>query len=87
MGARRITIGVKTLPPIGCLPAVITLFRLGNNECVETLNHDTIAFNRRLNFTSEQLKIMLTDLKLVVFDVYQTLDGLITRPGESSESF
>ncbi|GMN59783.1 hypothetical protein TIFTF001_028868 [Ficus carica] len=82
LGARRI--GVKTSPPIGCLPAVITLFRLGNNECVETLNHDTIAFNRRLNFTSEQLKIMLTDLKLVVFDVYQTLYGLITRPGESS---
>ncbi|GMN32416.1 hypothetical protein TIFTF001_041725 [Ficus carica] len=81
LGARKI--GVTTLPPIGCLPAAITLFGLGSDECVERLNRNAMEFNQRLNSTSEQLKIRLPGLNLVVVDVYQTLYGLITRPGES----
>ncbi|XP_073286724.1 GDSL esterase/lipase At5g03810-like isoform X2 [Primulina huaijiensis] len=43
LGARRI--GVTSLPPTGCLPAAITLFGFGRNECVARLNRDAVAFN------------------------------------------
>lgn len=85
MGARKI--GVTTLPPIGCLPTVLTLFGSGKNECVERLNRDAISFNRRLNNTSEMLKNKLSNLTLVVFDIYQPLYQLITKPAENGTSF
>ncbi|PON71229.1 Lipase [Trema orientale] len=80
MGARKI--GVTTLPPLGCLPAAITLFGLGSNQCIEKFNNDAISFNRRLNRTSENLRNRLPNLNLVVLDVYQPLYDLITNPVE-----
>ncbi|KAH0632474.1 hypothetical protein KY290_035890 [Solanum tuberosum] len=81
LGARRI--GVTTLPPAGCLPAAITLFGRGTNECVAKLNKDAISFNKKLNRTSQKLKSKLPGIKLVVFDIYQPLFDLITKPAES----
>ncbi|KAF4390820.1 hypothetical protein G4B88_015710 [Cannabis sativa] len=55
LGAR--SIGVMTsLPPLGCLPGMITLFGFGKDECVDPLNYDALSFNRRLNSTSQALK-------------------------------
>ncbi|KAG2310245.1 hypothetical protein Bca52824_021802 [Brassica carinata] len=49
--ARRI--GVTTLPPLGCLPAAITMFDgAGNNTCVERLNSNAVFFNTKLNNAS-----------------------------------
>ena len=81
LGARRI--GVTTLPPTGCLPAAVTLFGRGTNECVAKLNKDAISFNKKLNRTSEKLKSKLPGIKLVVFDIYQPLFDLIIKPAES----
>lgn len=81
LGARRI--GVTTLPPTGCLPAAITLFGRGTNECVAKLNKDAISFNKKLNRTSQKLRNKLPGIKLVVFDIYQPLFDLITKPAES----
>ena len=81
LGARRI--GVTSLPPIGCLPAVITLFGAHINECVTSLNSDAINFNEKLNTTSQNLKNMLPGLNLVVFDIYQPLYDLATKPSEN----
>jgi hypothetical protein len=78
LGARRI--GVTSLPPIGCLPAAITIFGLGGNQCVGRLNKDAVSFNNRLNATSQRLKNRLSGLKLVVFDIYQPLLNLSTDP-------
>ncbi|KAK4281584.1 hypothetical protein QN277_013057 [Acacia crassicarpa] len=80
LGARRI--GVTTLPPIGCLPAAITLFGAGSNQCVARLNRDAISFNNKLKSKSESLKSRLPRLKLVVFDIYQPLLDLITSPSD-----
>ncbi|KAF3441755.1 hypothetical protein FNV43_RR15670 [Rhamnella rubrinervis] len=80
MGARRI--GVTSLPPTGCLPASITLFGAGNNQCVERLNRDAVLFNNKLNTTSQTLR-NLPGLKLVVFDIYQPLLDMITRPTDN----
>lgn len=84
LGARKI--GVTTLAPIGCLPTAITLFGLGQNECVERLNHDALVFNEKLNATSELMKNRFTDLVLVVFDIYQPLFDLISNPTEHGSS-
>ncbi|KAL3628402.1 hypothetical protein CASFOL_027448 [Castilleja foliolosa] len=81
LGARRI--GVTSLPPTGCLPAAITLFGSGSNRCVSRLNGDAVLFNNKLNATSQYLKTRLPGLKLVVFDIYQPLLDLITKPSDN----
>lgn len=74
LGARRI--GVTSLPPFGCLPATITLFGGGSNQCITRLNQDAASFNNKLNSTSQNLRNSLPGLKLVVFDIYQPLMDL-----------
>ncbi|XP_075635740.1 GDSL esterase/lipase At5g22810 [Castanea sativa] len=81
LGARKI--GVTTLPPIGCLPAAITIFGSDSNECVARLNHDAVSFNTKLNATSLRLQKKLSGLNLVVFDIYQTLFDLVTKPTDN----
>uniref|UniRef100_A0A7N0UA03 GDSL esterase/lipase n=1 Tax=Kalanchoe fedtschenkoi TaxID=63787 RepID=A0A7N0UA03_KALFE len=80
LGARRI--GVVTLPPLGCLPAAITLFGSGRNHCVARLNRDAVMFNNKLNSTTLDLQKLLPDLRLVVLDIYQPLLDMITKPAD-----
>ncbi|KAK9168472.1 hypothetical protein Syun_000612 [Stephania yunnanensis] len=80
LGARRI--GVTSLPPLGCLPAAITLFGLGTNACVPKLNQDATSFNNKLNTTSQNLQKKLSGLNMVVFDIYQPLFDLVTKPSD-----
>lgn len=78
LGARRI--GVTSLPPMGCLPASVTLFGGGNDGCVERLNNDSLTFNRKLGVAADAVKRRHPDLKLVVFDIYQPLLDLVQNP-------
>ncbi|XP_058204152.1 GDSL esterase/lipase At5g03810-like [Rhododendron vialii] len=80
VGVRRI--GVTTLPPTGCLPAAITLFGGGSNQCIGRLNQDAVAFNNKLSTTAQYLKSNFPGLKVVVFDIYQPLLDLITKPSD-----
>ncbi|KAK6943926.1 GDSL lipase/esterase [Dillenia turbinata] len=81
LGVRRF--GVTNLPPTGCLPAAITLFGSGSNQCVQRLNRDAVSFNNKLNATSQALQSRFPDLKLVVFDIYQPLLDMIMNPSEN----
>ncbi|PWA57558.1 GDSL esterase/lipase [Artemisia annua] len=81
LGVRKI--GVTTLPPTGCLPAAVTLFGMGSNNCISRLNNDTVVFNKKLNATSSKLIARFPDLKLVVFDVYHPLLDIITKPAKN----
>ncbi|KAI3442891.1 Lipase_GDSL domain-containing protein, partial [Psidium guajava] len=81
LGARRI--GVTSLAPTGCLPAAITLFGSGSNQCVARLNQDAVLFNNKLKSTSQSLQNRLPGLKLVVFDIYQPLLDMVTKPTEN----
>lgn len=47
------------------------------------LNLDAMSFNNKLNNTSQILKSKLPGLKLVVFDIYQPLLELITKPTDN----
>ncbi|EOY33611.1 GDSL esterase/lipase isoform 2, partial [Theobroma cacao] len=81
LGARKI--GVTTLPPLGCLPAAITVFGSDSNKCVAKLNSNAVSFNNKLNATSQRLQKKLSGLNLVVFDIYQSLFNLVTKPAEN----
>ncbi|EEF34923.1 GDSL esterase/lipase At5g22810 isoform X2 [Ricinus communis] len=81
LGARKI--GVTTLPPLGCLPAAITIFGSDSNDCVANLNQDSVSFNNKLNATSQSLRNKLSGLKLVVFDIYQPLYDIVTKPSDN----
>lgn len=81
LGVRKI--GVTSLSPFGCLPAAITLFGGGSNQCVPRLNQDAASFNNKLNGTSQSLQTKLPGLKLVVFDIYHPLLDLVTKPTDN----
>ncbi|KAL5765626.1 hypothetical protein ACOSP7_016243 [Xanthoceras sorbifolium] len=81
LGARKI--GVTTLPPLGCLPAAVTIFGSDSNECVAKLNDNAVSFNNKLNATSQSLQKKLSGLNLVVLDIYQPLYDLVTKPSDN----
>ncbi|KAK1383639.1 hypothetical protein POM88_021374 [Heracleum sosnowskyi] len=80
LGARKI--GVTTLPPMGCLPASITLFGDGSHQCLPNMNVVALSFNNKLNITSLRLQNKLTVLNLVILDIYQSLYDLVTKPAD-----
>ncbi|XP_064971338.1 GDSL esterase/lipase APG isoform X1 [Musa acuminata AAA Group] len=84
LGARKI--GVTSLPPLGCLPASITLFGHGSNECVRRLNSDAQNFNRKLNTAADSLAKQLPNLKIAIFDIYKPLHDLATLPSDFGRS-
>lgn len=84
MGARKI--GVTTLPPLGCVPAVITIFGEDRNDCVEKINKVAVRFNKKLNSTSQKLQTKLSGLNLVVLDIYQPLHDLVKHPTDYGEA-
>ncbi|KMZ56304.1 GDSL esterase/lipase APG [Zostera marina] len=83
MGARKI--GVTSLPPLGCVPAAITLFGFGQNVCVQRLNNDARGFNVKINAAVDVLgkEKQFSKLKLAVFDIYTPLLKLVNKPYES----
>lgn len=84
LGARKI--GVTTVPPIGCLPAFITIFGKDNNICVKKMNKVAISFNNKLNDTSIKLQKKLLGLNLVILDIYQPLIDLVTHPSDNGNT-
>ncbi|XP_038992560.1 GDSL esterase/lipase At5g22810-like [Hibiscus syriacus] len=84
LGARRI--GVTSLPPLGCLPAAITSFGFGRNQCVARLNSNAFSFNNKLNDRCQSLKSMFSELNLVVLDIYTPLYDLIMNPADKGFS-
>ncbi|ERM93993.1 hypothetical protein AMTR_s00136p00069360 [Amborella trichopoda] len=81
LGARRI--GVTSLPPLGCLPATITLFGFGSNQCVSRINSDAQNFNKKLKAATSSLQKKLPSLKIAVFDIYTPLFDLAKNPSKS----
>lgn len=80
LGARRI--GVTSLPPLGCVPAAITLFGGGSNDCVAKLNADAQGFNRKLTAEVRSLAKQLSNLKIAVFDIYKPVFDLVQKPSD-----
>lgn len=78
LGARKV--GVTSLPPLGCLPAAITLFGQHENGCVSRINGDAQGFNKKVNSIATKLPKQLPGLKIAVFDIYKPLLDLVKAP-------
>lgn len=78
LGARKI--GVTSLPPLGCFPAVVTLFGNKESGCVARINTDAQNFNKKVNSAAVSLKKQLPGLKLVIFDIFTPLYDIIKSP-------
>uniref|UniRef100_A0A2N9EI90 GDSL esterase/lipase APG n=1 Tax=Fagus sylvatica TaxID=28930 RepID=A0A2N9EI90_FAGSY len=80
LGARKL--GVTSLPPLGCLPAAITLFGFHEKGCVSRINTDAQGFNKKINSAAANLQKKLPGLKIVIFDIYKPLNDLIRSPSK-----
>lgn len=80
LGARKI--GVTSLPPLGCVPAAITLFGFHEPGCVSRLNTDAQAFNNKINSAAKSLQKKLPGLTIVVFDIYKPFYDLVKSPSK-----
>ncbi|NP_001315775.1 GDSL esterase/lipase APG-like precursor [Malus domestica] len=78
LGARKI--GVTSLPPLGCLPAAITLFGNHEQRCVARINSDAQGFNKKINSAAGNLQKQLSGLNIVIFDIYKPLYDVIKAP-------
>ncbi|KAI3904003.1 hypothetical protein MKW92_018352 [Papaver armeniacum] len=81
LGARRI--GVTSLPPLGCLPAMITLMGHGEQGCVARLNTDAQGFNKKVGAATAQLQKKFPDLKIAIFDIYTPFLDLVQSPAKN----
>ncbi|PIA31941.1 hypothetical protein AQUCO_04700064v1 [Aquilegia coerulea] len=70
-----LTIGIVGLPPIGCLPFLLTLNH--QHECIETYSIAAQEFNQMLQ---EELRVMQNanpGILLIYGDIYEPLQGII----------
>lgn len=82
LGARRI--GVAGLPPMGCLPIVITLYSnnaFKNRGCVQRFSDIAQIYNQKLQAQLNSLHEKRTDLGLRIgyFDVYKIVYDMTTQ--------
>ncbi|GFZ08086.1 GDSL-like Lipase/Acylhydrolase superfamily protein [Actinidia rufa] len=80
LGARRI--GVTSLPPLGCLPAAITLFGYHKSGCVSRINTDAQGFNKKIKSAATTLQKQLPGLKIAVFDIFKPLYDVVRTPSK-----
>ncbi|XP_047341270.1 GDSL esterase/lipase APG-like [Impatiens glandulifera] len=85
LGARKI--GVTSLPPMGCLPAAITIFGFLQNGCIPKLNYDAQEFNEKINSEASNLHNQLPGLKIVILDIYTPLYNLVQSPSSKVSGF
>ncbi|XWS18927.1 hypothetical protein CRYUN_Cryun32bG0087000 [Craigia yunnanensis] len=80
LGARKI--GATSLPPLGCVPLARTLFGYHEKGCVSRFNTDAQQFNKKLNSAATNLQKQLPDLKIVVFDIFKSLNDIVKSPSD-----
>lgn len=82
-GAR--TIALVGLPPMGCLPAVITLTS-GNAShsrgCIESLSSIAVDYNQKLRTKLNDVKSYAYGTKIVYADIYKPMNEIIRNPSK-----
>lgn len=78
LGCRRMT--VSGLPPLGCMPVVITINSPLRRTCVEKVNSDAQIYNAKLVKLLSELQKKLPGSILAYGDSYTPLMELITNP-------
>lgn len=88
-GARRI--GVVSLPPIGCFPALITLHPkhgLWKRDCIQNFSNIAANFNVMLQKEIQLMQRSLAHLgsRIYYADVFEPLVDMIEGNGDFGES-
>ncbi|CAM8927699.1 unnamed protein product [Rhodiola kirilowii] len=80
-GAKKI--GVVGLPPIGCLPIVITVFsknKLARRECVESLSSVARSYNEMVKKELSSELYQAKGVQVVYADIYSPLNLILQNP-------
>ncbi|CAA7397439.1 unnamed protein product [Spirodela intermedia] len=83
LGARKI--GILSLPPMGCLPIVISVNSMGeifDRRCVVELNAMSRDYNAKLRMELESRPISPAIANVSYVDIYSPMEQLIRRPAE-----
>ncbi|CAM8924237.1 unnamed protein product [Rhodiola kirilowii] len=80
-GAKKI--GVVGLPPIGCLPVVITVYsknKLARRECVESLSSVARSYNEMVKKELSSELYQAKGVQVVYADIYSPLNLILQNP-------
>ncbi|KAG2722828.1 hypothetical protein I3760_02G144900 [Carya illinoinensis] len=80
LGARKL--GATSLPPLGCFPFALNLFKFNGKGCVSTINNAAQGFNKKMNSSAANLQKQLPGLKIVVFDIFTPIYDLVRSPSK-----
>ncbi|KAL6222243.1 hypothetical protein ACLB2K_005635 [Fragaria x ananassa] len=80
LGAR--VIGILSVPPIGCLPALRTLNGGIEKACYETANQAAILFNSKLSHLINSLNERLPEAHFLYIENYSPLLSLLQNPAQ-----
>ncbi|KAK1321754.1 GDSL esterase/lipase [Acorus calamus] len=80
LGARKIA--VASVPPMGCVPYIRTLYGGFQRECVPLFNHLAMTFNSKFSMELLKLNDSLPGSKIVYIDVYTIALDLIEHPSK-----
>lgn len=81
MGARKIA--VVGLPPMGCVPAVITLNSdnaFTHRDCIQRLSSVARDYNRRLQMKLAAIQKHTSAATLIYVDIYNPIDAMVQNP-------
>ncbi|KAG0580985.1 hypothetical protein KC19_4G215700 [Ceratodon purpureus] len=78
LGGRNIAI--LNLPPLGCVPAQITLHGHGNQGCVKYLNDVAAHFNTRITLMLADMKKTMPGSRLILIDIYSPIYNAFQNP-------
>nr|XP_011470942.1 PREDICTED: uncharacterized protein LOC101294893 [Fragaria vesca subsp. vesca] len=80
LGSR--VIGILSVPPIGCLPALRTLDGGIEKACYETANQAAILFNSKLSHLINSLNERLPEAHFIYIENYSPLLSLLQNPAQ-----
>lgn len=82
-GAR--TIAFVGLPPMGCLPILITLNSgnaLHNRGCIESLSVTAVDYNQKLQMKLKTMQSHVSGATIVYADIYKVMDEMTQNPSK-----
>ncbi|KAG0566258.1 hypothetical protein M758_7G046200 [Ceratodon purpureus] len=80
-GARKI--GILGFPPVGCIPAQITIFgSIEQKTCVEDQNAVAVAYNKGLQAAIPKWQASLPGSQLLYLDTYSLLYDIFNNPSK-----
>ncbi|XVF51298.1 hypothetical protein PTKIN_Ptkin04bG0173800 [Pterospermum kingtungense] len=77
MNVRRFVI--MGLPPIGCAPYYLWMYKSSEGECVEEINDMLVGFNFVMRYMTEELLHELPDARIIFCDVFQGSMDIIQK--------